>query len=222
MIAHAQGRDPAASRRCLGLLIQRYWRPVFHYLKCHGRGHEDAKDLTQGFFARFLEKDAIRYADKERGRFRNFLLGSVKRFMAQERRSMAAGPGERSVADFDTELQAQVFGKTNDENPEAAFTRNWLKSLVENALCLLRKECVACDRTRQFLAFRSRFLSEGSVPSYRQIAESLGTTEKDVENLLFRARKRFRRIFLNEIRNSTFTDLEAQDEVRDLLAMLDR
>jgi RNA polymerase sigma factor (sigma-70 family) len=220
MIAHAQEGHTEASRQYLGLLIQRYWRPVYHFLKCMGRSHEDAKDLTQGFFTKFLEKDAIKYADKSRGRFRNFMVGSVKRYVAQEHRAAAVRPEERAVADFDTALQEQCFGIPEKSNPETEFTRNWLKCVVENSLSILRKECVALGKSRQFQVFKARFLGSSDSPSHAHIAALLGLSEKEVENLLYRARRRFRRIFLAEIRNSTETIDQAQEEVQELLAEL--
>jgi RNA polymerase sigma-70 factor (ECF subfamily) len=142
-IVKAQTERGEASRRFLGLLIQRYWRPVYHFVRRSGRSHDDAKDLTQGFFARFLEKDALRYADRSRGRFRNFLAASVKRYLAQEHRSAAARPDEQLVADFDTALHDRCFGRVRGEGPDIEFFRNWLKCLVENCLVRLAAECKA-------------------------------------------------------------------------------
>jgi RNA polymerase sigma-70 factor (ECF subfamily) len=220
-IVRAQNEGSANSRRCLDLLMQRYWRPVYHFLRHLGRSHDDASDLTQGFFVRFIEKDAIRYADRERGRFRSFLIGSVKRYLAMEHRAAAARPDEVPVTDFASALQERPFGGGGVDDPETAFTRNWLKCTVENALSILRKECVALGRPRQFQAFRARFLGGEARPaSYREISLAMGISEKDVENLLASAKKRFRRIFLEEIRNATSSAGDAQQEVRELLEVL--
>jgi RNA polymerase sigma-70 factor (ECF subfamily) len=216
-IVKAQGEGDEAARRYLGGLIQRYWRPVYHFIRRSGRSHEDAKDLTQGFFTRFLEKDALRYADRSRGRFRSFLAASVRRYLAQEHRGRAARPGEELVADFDTALHERCFGR--DEDPDAGFHRNWLKCLVENSIARLRAECAALGKGEQHEAFALRYAREAS-PSNREIADALGVSVKDVENLLHRARRRFRRLFLDEVRNSMLAGGDAEEEVRELLAAL--
>ena len=218
-IVKAQRGDDETSRHYMGLLIQRYWRPVYHFLRRSGRQHEDAKDLTQDFFTAFLEKRAVDYADREKGRFRNFVIASLKRFLAEGHRRSAVRPREIQVADFDTAMHERCVQSLAVGDPEMQFTRDWVKCLVENCLARLREECSVLGKDRQFDVFRARFVEETGHrrPSYADIAQLLGISQKDVENLLARAKKRFHRIFREEVRNSVLSDGDIEGEIRELL-----
>lgn len=221
MILDAQSRDRDTSRSYLGLLIQRYWRPVFFFIRHFTGSHEDAKDLTQGFFASFLEKDAILYADRNRGRFRNFLLASVKRYMQQKHRARAAKPDEIPVADFQSAVRAHSFSEPREEDPAKTFMKNWVKSLVEACLARLHEECRTLGKDMQYEVFRQRFLHGGSSPaSYKDIASTYGVSEKDVDNYLGRAKRRFARIFRSEVSNSMHAPGRVEEEIRELLGLL--
>ena len=106
MILQVQRNDRTTSRKYMGLLIQRYWRPVFFFIKPFVDSHDDAKDLAQGFFVSFLERNAISCADRTRGRFRNFLLASVKLYMRQRHRAwfLHGGPAPASYGDIAARL----------------------------------------------------------------------------------------------------------------------
>jgi RNA polymerase sigma factor (sigma-70 family) len=219
-ILSARDNADPASQRHLELLIQRYWRPVYRLMRSMGRTHEDAKDHTQSFFTHFLEKDVLKYVDPERGRFRSFVIASVKRFLALVHRKESRNP-ELSVPDFDSALHERFFGHDASSDPDVEFTRNWLKCVVENAVSILRAECVAMRKERQYAAFDARYLQQDrAYRSCREVAAFLGTSEKDVENLLSRARNRFRRIFRNEIRGSVAEGTDPDDEIRELLSVL--
>jgi RNA polymerase sigma-70 factor (ECF subfamily) len=216
-VVNAQGAS-AESRHFMGLLIERYWRPVYHYLRRAGRAHEDAADLAQGFFATFLERGAIDYADQSRGRFRNFILVSVKRFLAEKHRAAAVRPKEVQTPDYDTAMHEKCFQSMAGGDAEADFARDWLKCLIENCMTRLKAECESLGKGSQFDVFNRRFIRDDGLgqPSYLEIAQLVGTTQKDVENLLAAARRRFRRIFYEEIRNSVMSDAETEAEIRDL------
>ncbi len=216
-VVNAQGATDA-SRYFMGLLIQRYWRPVYHYLRRGGHAHEDARDLAQGFFATFLERGAVDYADKSRGRFRNFILFSVKRFLAERRRAAAVRPREVATPDYDTAMNEKCFQSLAGGDAETDFAKDWLKCLIENCMTRLKAECETLGKAAQFDVFSRRFVCHDGIgrPSYLEIAQLVGTTQKNVENFLAAARKRFRRIFYEEIRGSVMSDAETEAEIRDL------
>jgi RNA polymerase sigma-70 factor (ECF subfamily) len=221
MILQAQKKDKETSRRYLGLLIQRYWRPVYFFVRHFVGDHEEAKDITQGFFASFLEKDAILYADRGRGRFRNFLAASAKRYMQQRHRAARARPDEVSIVDFGSAAHMRSFSGPQGEDPASIFMKNWVKSLVETCLTRLREECRSLGKEAQFEVFRARFLHGGAAPaSYGDIALRLGISEKDVDNCFGRAKRRFARIFRGEVRNSVGEGEQVDDEIRELLGVL--
>lgn len=221
VILHAQERDRGTSRRYMGLLIQRYWRPVYFFVRHFTGKHEEAKDITQGFFASFLEKDAILYADRSRGRFRNFLVASAKRYMQQQHRAARARPDEVPIADFESVIGTRSFSGLQGEDPAKTFMKNWVKCLVEACLARLREECRSLGKETQFEVFRARFLHGGSAPApYRDIALRLGISEKDVGNCFERAKRRFARIFRGEVQNSMAAGEQVDDEVRELLGVL--
>jgi len=222
MVARAQADDTGVSRHYLDLLIQRYWRPVYHFIRNRGRNHEDARDLTQGFFTSFVAKDAISYADQSRGKFRSFLMASVRRYLASEYRAAAVRPSERPVADFNSAFHEECFRAPATAPPDREFTRNWTKCLIENCLARLREECAALGKTSQYEAFRTKYLWEdgGPPPSHQQIAQYLSVSPKDVENLLYRAKKRLRRIVREEVRNAMQADGDPDEEIRELMRCL--
>jgi RNA polymerase sigma factor (sigma-70 family) len=214
-VVRAGSSDSVEARRHMGMLIARYWRPVYHFILRYGKSHEDAKDLTQAFFLSFIEKRAVGYAQKDRGRFRSFLLACVKQYLAREHRASSRKPAELQM-DFGLAQNEDHFAGQS-EDPIRTFTRNWAKCLIENVVGRLRNECDALGKPLQFRAFHLRML-EGT--SRAETAAGLGVEPKDVDNLLASARKRFDRLLRDEVRGSVIEEIAVENEITELLSSL--
>ncbi len=130
------------SREALETLCQTYWPPVYSYIRRRGYDREAALDLTQGFFTQLLEKKYLKIADPERGRFRSFLLTSVKHYLASDRQRERAKKrgGEKSLLQLEFSDGKLRFEPAHKETPETVFERRWAASLLEESLNQLRNE----------------------------------------------------------------------------------
>jgi RNA polymerase sigma factor (sigma-70 family) len=213
-----QAKDGANRRQALEQLITLYWKPVYFYLRRRGYDVEACKDITQGFFTAFLERDFLKYVQRERGKFRTFLLTALDHFLADEYdKATAVKRGGRATIiplDF-VEAEREIGAAPADEAPENLYRREWARLVMDRALERLRKESEAAGRAIEFTIFREH-LGRGESPSYADLAARLGVTETDVRNRLNRARIRFREALLEEIRAYTTTPDEAREELRDL------
>ncbi len=218
-IVKARDRSSPECREALERLFVAYWKPVYHFIRRRGRDVEASKDLTQGFFAAFLERDFLRYVDKGRGKFRTFLLTALEHYLADEYDKTVAqkrGSG-RLPASLDF-LQAEaeiVAGRTDP--PDRAYLRQWALQVVERALKALRDEYEAAGRKAEFEALRAHLMADAA-PSYAEVGRSLGASEGDIKNWLHRARQRFRDLVLAEIR--VYSDGDPDDELRELFDAL--
>ncbi len=220
-------KDPGAPERrdALERLLRSYWKPVYFYLRRQGKDPEESQDLAQGFFTALLEKDYLRSVERGRGKFRTFLRMALDRYACDEydrSRALKRGGGHAVLSlDFGIAEGEFVSAASRAEPPERLFQRQWALEIIEHALDGLRAEYQSSGRSDEFEALR-RFLSASGdrAPSYASVAASLGVSENDVKNRVYRARQRFRDAILREIRASTETAEEAEEELRDLFAAL--
>ncbi len=204
------------SRSALSDMLSIYWKPAYFYVRRWGTGVEDAKDLTQSFFAEFLRRDFLEGVARERGRFRSFLLTTLRHHLVNESETARAkkrGGGKAALPlDF---ADAEQRYRASKEAPEAAFNREWALTVLERALSALARE-MPKDR---FDALRAH-LSPGEAPAYEETARRLDGTVTDVKNLLHGARKRYRELIREEVRCGVRDESEVDAEVRDLFAFL--
>lgn len=221
-VLQAQSKESPASREFLEQLIERYWRPVYLFIRQKGNAREDAKDLTQQFFTEFVEKESVHYADRSRGKFRSFLLAAVFRFLATQYRREARRPNEFPTEDIQAAVEASGFGTSETVSPERAFDRNWAKSLIESSIARLREECERLGKGQQYRVFEARYLRRTERPlTYKAIAAEFGISETDVDNSLRGVKPRLQDILLNEVALSTNGSLgEVEDEICDLFQCL--
>lgn len=217
----AQTGNKKVSHEHLGQLIERYWRPIYLFIRQKGKSKEDAQDLAQQFYTEFLEKDVVSYADSSRGKFRTFLLASVTRFLALGHRSAARRPAEPHISGSDEVIERYAFEISDGETPEIVFERNWAKCTVENCVQRLRDECSVMRKELQFSVFQARYLRDPSENvSYQAIATEFGISETDVDHYLRWIKPRFRRILMEEVGVTTRSPDEVREEVRALLSCL--
>jgi RNA polymerase sigma-70 factor (ECF subfamily) len=221
LVNAALRENRAGADAALEELCEIYWPPLYGYLRGRGYPAEQAQDLTQGFFTRLLETDAINLADPSRGRFRAFLLTALKRYVIGEyERGAAARRGGRHAhfsLDFTDAERLYSSERRNDDTPERIFHRNWATITLERALQRLRTEYAQSEKD-QLAAALFPYLSESSgLPPYRAIATQLGLTEGAVRVAVHRLRQRYGAILRAEIAETVIGEHEIDAELRDLL-----
>jgi len=224
VVAAGSSRDPA-SRQALERLCSIYWYPVYGFVRGHGHDASAAQDLAQEFFLRLIEKRALGAASRERGRFRSFLLASVKNFLANERdRERAARRGGGcTFLPLDSQSGEIRYSREPVDNrtPDKAFEKRWALALLDRALDRLREEAGRRENPERF-ARLSRFLTEDSPEvSYRQIANDLGMTEAAVKAAIHRLRKRFGQLLRDEVGRTVDDPARIDEEIRYLFTAME-
>lgn len=222
----AAGAEAPESASALAELCETYWYPLYAYVRRRGYSAEDAADLTQSFFARLLEKNAVGVADPKRGRFRAFLLGSLKHFLANEwnrARAQKRGGGQRLLS-IDYRAADQRFGDDpqDDLTPESAFERSWALEVLEHALGRLEEHYRTRGKQRLFAELRDTLVAGAEPPSYREVAERLSMTEGAVKVSVHRLRQGFRDALRREIAQTVLGQENLDAELRDLISALGR
>ena len=213
-------RSTPQSDLALEQLCKTYWFPLYAYVRRRGHTKEDAEDLTQAFFARFLEKNYLEGLSAERGRFRAFLLASLKHFMANEwdksRRQKRGGGVTPLSLDWqtaDTKFQVAVV---NEPSPDRAFDREWAVTLLANVIEQLQAECAADGKAELFEQLKI-FLTAGKGElSHAEAAKLLGMDETAVRVAVHRLRKRYRQLLRDEIAQTLADAADVDEEMRAL------
>ncbi len=223
VIAAGQAQT-AASREALASLCESYWYPLYAYVRRWGHGPDDAQDLTQEFFARLLEKRYLRDADPARGRFRSFLLASLKHFLSNERDKASAVKrgGRATIVPLEIETAEGMYRlePPDAETPEKVFERRWALTLLQRTLARLRDEFTAGGRREMFARLEGYLTGERETVPYAQLAAELGMTEGAVKVAVHRLRRRFGALLRDEIGETVSDPAQVDDEVRELFRIL--
>jgi RNA polymerase sigma-70 factor (ECF subfamily) len=215
----ARGGDTAAVD-ALGALFLTYWPPLYRYARRQGKSPQDAEDLVQGFFAELLQQDGLRLADRDRGRFRMFLLGCLKNHMAgewqREHRQKRGGFATHLSIDWKHAETGLGLDPEDDRSPDKLYDRDWAMALLDKVLDDLECEENGLDfaRWKPFLS-----VSSGSL-SYAEIAERFGMTEGAARVAVHRLRKRYRQRLREEIGRTLADGNLVDDEMGSLFAAL--
>ncbi len=224
VVLAAGGSSTQQSDRALEELCRTYWYPLYAYARRRGHGPEDAQDLTQEFFARLLAKHWIASADREKGRFRTFLLTAMNRFLANEwDRDGTQKRGAHAVhVPFDTETAATRYEADSALvlTPDRLYDRHWAMTLLERALNRLRTEQQRAGKIREFTVLSPFLTAERGAIPYTEAAAQLGVNEAAARQAVHRVRKRFREVFREEITQTVAAPEEVDEEIRHLLAAL--
>jgi RNA polymerase sigma-70 factor (ECF subfamily) len=200
-----------------------YWFPLYAYVRRQGHSSHDAQDLTQGFFAHLLDNESLRVADQERGRFRSFLLASMKHFLTKQWRRNAAqkrGGGRAPISlDFDEGETRYRLELSHDATPEKLFERQWALTLLARALTTLRAEFEASGKASRFAILKMFVGGEKSTVPYRELADQLDMSEGAVKVAIHRMRRRYRALLREEIQH-TLGAPDDGDDVDDELRRL--
>jgi RNA polymerase sigma factor (sigma-70 family) len=226
LVLAAKSRDDPAGSDAFGRLCERYYQPLYSYLRRRGWTPEDAQDLTQGFMARLIEKEVLRHADPARGKFRAFLLTSLEHYANNEhvRAAAAKRGGSQSFLSIDLDAAEERYRSAprDDLTPERLYERRWALAILERALDALRTECRANGRDAFFDAVHERLIGESHTAAYREIAEQFGTSESAVKVTVHRMRRRYRELVRAEVAETVEGEDAVDDELSYLLAALGR
>ena len=217
----AGGSGSSLARTAWDRLAQAYWQPLYNHARRRGRNHEDAQDLVQGFFARLIDKAALRQATPERGRFRSFLLASFEHFLANDhdhRHALKRGGGVEFIPlpDAGGELPAAASG----EELGRAFDRDWAQSILSRAVERLEQEFAAEGKSSQYGLLRPFLFRSPDPGGYDRAAETLGLRGSQMPKLVFRFRQRLRALVRDEMARTVCTPPELEAEWRYLIALI--
>jgi len=224
VLAAGDSTSPDASR-ALAELCRRCWYPLYAYVRRRGYQADDARDLTQEFFARFLEKKYLHLADPQRGRFRTFLLVALKHFLIKrwERAKAAKRGGGYARVPFDIRDAEQRYRSemADDLTPEKAYEQRWALALLEHVQAQLTRDYAAAGKSAQCEALRIFLWGSSDSTSYADVAPRLGLTESGVKAAVRRLRARYRKILRDEIAQTVASPEELEDEIRWLLTIFE-
>src|SRR5579862_1154982 len=215
--------DTAGAHAALESLCRAYWYPLFAYIRRRGYAPEDAKDLTQEFFARLLACDGVAGCTPEKGRFRSFLLASMNHFLSDEwdkaRAQKRGGPG---VISLDIETAEAQFGEFSaaDLSPEKAFEQRWAITLLEQVYRRLEEEHARQGRRELFDVLRGALAGASDAAPYAELAARLKLSEGAVKVAVHRLRQRYRELLRETIADTVSEPAEVEDELRQLYRAL--
>jgi len=224
----ATAADSAAPgvHEALEQLCRAYWHPVYFFIRRQGRGRDDALDLTQGFFARFLERKQIKLADPDRGRLRSFLLISLKNFLANDWAHEQAKKrgGGRSFLSLDEQREAETRFLAEPADPAAspdqAFEKRWALTLLDQVLSRLRDESAATVEPDHFDALKVFVWGDQGAVSQVKIAAELGITPNALGVAVHRLRRRFGDLLREAIARTVVGENEIDVELRHLIEVI--
>lgn len=220
----AKGRASPRSRQALASLCSVYWYPLYVYARGRCRNAEQARDYTQDFFAHLLEKDFLRLVDREKGKFRSFLLAAFQHFLLNEfdrvkTRKRGGGRSPLSL-DFTHAEERYHLEPAHQLTPEKLFERRWALTLLDQVLNCLQTEMAEAGKTKLFDGLKSSLLKERNAALYSVIAAELGMSEGGVKVAVHRLRKRYRELLRQEIERTVQEPEQIEEEIRDLFKAL--
>jgi RNA polymerase sigma-70 factor (ECF subfamily) len=219
VVRAGDSRSPEAAAS-MERLCQTYWYPLYVFVRRKGHSHEDASDLTQAFFARFLEKDYLRSVDANCGRFRTFLLTSMMHFLANEwdRTQAQRRGGGCQILSLDAVSAEERYRlePVEQATPETIFERRWAQTVMGVVLDRLAVEM----EEKRFEVLKRFLLEDKGEVSYDEASDELGISVAAITSAIHRMRARFRTLLFDEIANTVETPDAVEPEIRHLLAAL--
>lgn len=224
VVLAARDETGETARRALAWLCEAYWYPVYAFIRRRGHEPDEAADLTQGYFARLLEKHYLEAVRPELGKFRSFLLKSVQHFLSNERdraRALKRGGGKAPISLDGLDPERRMALEPRDDlTPEALFEREWAFTLLERAMERLAGEAAAKERRPQFELLKGFLTDAGSGPSYHEVAGLLKVGESAIKVAVHRLRRRFGELLRAEIAETVADPGGTDAEIRHLFSVL--
>ena len=214
------------SMAALDRLCRQYWQPLYYFVRRRGYNEHDAQDLTQGFFARLLEKHSIETADRERGRFRTFLLTALENYLANEwdRANRQKRGGGQQFLSWEHAANAEAgyqLQPQDSSTPDRLYDRRWAQAVLEAVLRRLREECDRRHGGGRFEVLKQFLFGDRGETSYADAAKRVGLSESATKSAIYRLRQRYGELFAEEITHTVERPEQVDDEIRHLLAALE-
>lgn len=223
VLAAADGSS-RQSHEALDALCRMYWSPLFAFVRRQGHDAEAARDLTQAFIAQLIEKRTLRQFNRERGRFRTFLLACLKHFLANEHdrdQAKKRGGGADTISLDAPPVDGWAALEPRDHvTPETVFERQWALEVLRQAMARLQEECAADGTSERFERLKEYLTREGEGRAYQDAALALGITQGAVKVAVHRLRERFHKCLREEVSLTVADASEIGDELRHLIAAL--
>lgn len=217
------GTDTEA-REALEALCQTYWQPLYAYIRHQGYGPEESRDLTQAYFAELLEKDLLADVDPSKGRFRSYLLATLRHFLSHERdreRALKRGGGTTTLSlDVETGEQRYAMQATEAMTPVDVYEHRWAMTVLDRAMGQLATESKEAGNWPQFQTLRQYLTSANPQVPYGEAAKDLGMSEGAIRTAVHRLRKRYGQALRAEIAQTVANPADTDEEVRHLLAVV--
>jgi RNA polymerase sigma factor (sigma-70 family) len=224
LVVQAGDKNRPSAKTALEVLCRRYWFPLYAFVRREGYQDHDAQDLTQAFFARFLEKDFLRDVDRSRGKFRSFLLASLRHFLSNARdyaKATKRGAGRATLSfDFSHAENRYANEPVGPWTAEKLFHRRWALELLQAVLDRLQGEWAAPQKQAFFLAVQDFVSGSAATRTYGEIAQEFATTEGAVKTAVHRLRRRYRELLREEIAQTVSGPAEVDEEIQQLFAAL--
>jgi RNA polymerase sigma-70 factor (ECF subfamily) len=221
VVITAQSESPAA-REALEKLCRTYWRPLYFFVRQQGYKHEEAEDLTQGFFALLLERKALDTLRKERGRLRSFLLVSLKHFLAdQHRRALRIkrGKGQRLIP-LEELCDAEIDLELSDAaNAERIYERRWAATILDRVFAQLKADYCDAGNTQLFDYLKQLLPNRPEAPSQADVAAKVGMTPNAIKQAFHRFRRHYQALLREEISHTVAMPEDIEDELRHLISV---
>ena len=225
VLAAGESDDSSHAQRALSELCEQYWYPLYAYVRRRGHDAEDARDLTQAFFAKLLEKRDLAHAEPARGRFRTFLLTAMKNFLAGEWRKKNAqkrgGEVTTLALDFDSAEETYQLEPRHGQDPEALYHRRWALDLLDRALTELQQHYEKTGRGELFEALKGSVSGDLDLP-YAELAPRLDMSEGTLRTAASRLRSRWRQRLRDMVAETVGShgNIESAKTVQDELQVL--
>jgi len=219
LIANAvAGEDSGAA---LGSLCRLYWYPLYAFVRRSGRDADEARDLTQSFFAAILARNDLASVDPTKGRFRSWLLASMRNFLANDwdkTTALKRGGGERTLSIDETDAEGRYLNEPKDEtNPEDLYLRRWAVSILEQALATLQQECARADKGPMFEALKETLVGGRREDGWDDLALQLEMSPGALKVAAHRLKKRYRQLVRETVADTVGVE-SLDDELQVLLS----
>ncbi|TWT42794.1 hypothetical protein KOR42_46490 [Thalassoglobus neptunius] len=223
-VINAGRNSSPESRQALESLCRVYWFPLYAYARRRVPTVDEAQDVTQAFFADFLEKNSVASARPERGKFRAFLLASFKNFLSkywEKKRTLKRGGGQTVLSlNFELADSQLRIEPTGGLTPDQLYDQQWVIALLGQILNRLKDEAEQNGKSDQFRELKGFIVGDHQESTYAQVAERLDMTEAAAKKSASRMRKRYRELLREEIARTVLGPEEVEDEIHNLFAVL--
>jgi RNA polymerase sigma-70 factor (ECF subfamily) len=225
IVLAAAAETGSQSNDALDALCRAYWPPLYAFIRRNGHDEDAARDLTQAFIARLIEKGTLRQFERGRGRFRTFLLACLKHFLSNQRdleRARKRGGGRAFISIDDTGAfeRWSRLEPADRTTPETIFERQWALEVLQQAMSRLEEDCAREGGASRFRCLKPYLTREGDAPAYRDAAGELGITEGAVKVAVHRLRERFHHCLRDQVSLTVAHASDIGDEIRYLIAAL--